>query len=141
MPVNLSAIYDAQCCISSEIGNFETGTGKSWANYKIRDAEDHADAAKKLLAMIVDDVKHGRGEYEGWSYEGQQVRYFWFKKAMDYKGNYPADYEFAELRAEVQNYPGVVKLGEYKNANTGNMCDGYMIVIDCEQGSEENYDD
>lgn len=139
MTVNISADNGRQCCVSDEIGNFllEKGARQTFR----ASGKTSEEAAKNLLASIVEKVSTGEDTHEPWEYDGQAVRYFWFKKGRDYKGNYPAEYEFEELRKEVQNYPNVVKLGEYINANTGNMVDGYMIVIDCKANSYEEDDE
>jgi len=136
MTVKLSADYGTQCCVSDEIGNFNT-SGASYHRFRA-EGVSHEEAAKKLLASIVEKTRTGDDVDEPWGYDGKQVRYFWFKKPRNYKGEFDVGYEFEELRQEVANYPGVVKLGEYINANTGNMVDGYMIVIDCVKGDDED---
>ena len=57
-----------------------------------------------------------------YSYVGQQCRYFWFVDYQDGDG-----YQNDELREIVKNLPNVVKLGEYENANSANLVDGYMV--------------
>ena len=64
-------------------------------------------------------VQAGVNQY---SYVGQQCRYFWFVNYLDGYG-----YQNEELREIVQALPNVVKLGEYENANSANLVDGYMV--------------
>lgn len=135
----------AHCCATDEIGYFEMRDltkdkpyHDPYQSMMIGTGDSPEDAAKKLLEDIVQKIQG-----EGWGYTGTAVRYFWFVKPRDWKGDYNAQYDAEPLRQEVMKYPGVIKLGEYRNANTGNMVDGYMITIEIDEQhatEEEEYD-
>lgn len=77
---------------------------------------------------------------DSYSYKGHQLRYFWF---VQYRGH--DEYENNPLREIVQQLPNVVNLGAFRNANSGNMVDGYLVPFENVNGSEpdeeEEYDD
>ena len=143
------------CCMTGEMCHFQ-----EW-EYDTNDSLVHTfgqwiiDEFKKKDGFGYADYYYGKGEtleaawqaaynalvqhVQNYSYTGKQVRYFWF---VDYtrRGDRWKD---AELRTIIQQTPNVVKLGEYANANTGHLLDGYMVVIENENGSdpdEENDD-
>lgn len=82
-------------------------------------------------------LKAAQAQVDGYSYKGSQLRYFWFVK---YRGD-DEGYQNEPLRQIVANAPGVVKLGEYVNANSTNTVDGYMMVFENANGEEPEDDD
>lgn len=134
-----------RCCMTAEVANF--------ANYgEIPDNLVCQHLSERIAGYLkTNDVYHtsdyiyakGATSEEAWknaiskindltqdySYNGQQVRYFWF---VDY--NDGTGWEHEELRTIIKEMPGVVKLGKYTNANTANKLIGYMVPFENKNG-------
>lgn len=98
----------SNCCGVLEIGGFfEDGVDDE--NYRPYYADYRADTWEGLLRAI--DLETDTG----------LLIQMWFKRDMG------ADlYDHGGLRDLVQQIPGVVRLGEHVNPNTGNTIDGYL---------------
>lgn len=152
------------CCATGEMCGFSSVgpswfAGDHWTRDKPRTLRDFDSLNHQALER--DGYSHsnpyyyGKGEtieeawqnclkglavrVQGYSYNGHQVRYFWF---VNYRGD--DGYENDALRKIVQAMPGVVALGEYVNANSSNKVDGYLVPFENTHGEEpedEEYDD
>lgn len=143
---------DGRCCMTAEMASFqemgyankeqairssgscsrsiqENDSGCRIGGYFYGFGESLNDAWKNSLAEIQKSMEH-------YSYNGYQVRYFWFVK-YDGDSEYVAD----SLRTIIATTPGVVALGEMRNANTYNTLDGYMVPFENTNGTDGEYDD
>lgn len=143
--------YYGRCCMTAEIANFSACGEISEHHLIARFGVTGARRLSEKQFVTTSDTTYAKGETveEAWknaiegikdgvqdySYNGIQVRYFWF---VDYGGD--EGWQNDELRQVVKAMPGVVRLGKYRNANTGNMLIGYMVPFENENGSDE-YDD
>lgn len=78
------------------------------------------ETAAEAWKQVLDDINSG--ENKGY------VMQIWFVKKADFLGKFHPEYDHNELRELVQQIPNIVKLGEHRNPNTGNLIDGYMWV-------------
>lgn len=143
---------DGRCCMTAEMASFaemeyidkahairncgsasrsiqESHNGCRIGDYFYGFGEHKLDAWKNALAEIQKSMEH-------YSYNGYQVRYFWFVK---YDGD--TDYVADSLRTVIATTPGVVALGEMRNANTYNTLDGYMLSFENTNGTDGEDDD
>ena len=141
----------ARCCMTAEVACF--------ANYgEISDARVATHLGERVASVLKTQDAYNTSDYiyakgvtteEAWknavskieeltqdySYNGQQVRYFWF---VDYRGG--EGFQNEELRTIIKDMPGAVQLGEYINANTSNRLIGYMVPFENKNGSEGDDD-
>lgn len=140
-----------RCCMTAEVANFlnygeipDDGVSQhlgervasALKNNNSYSTSDYIYAkgatTEEAWKNAVDKIKELTQEY---SYNGTQVRYFWF---VDYRRG--AGFKEEELRTIIKEMPGAVELGEYINANTANRLIGYMVPFENENGSEEDDD-
>lgn len=142
----------AACCMTAEMARFINWGDMDPEQFSREISRHTAEYLREHNSCHMSDYFYGKGETseEAWknaleelrkyvqeySYNGVQVRYFWF---VDYcTGN---GYENNELRTIIAASPNVVKLGTHRNANTYNMLDGYMLVIENTNGTDGEDDD
>lgn len=142
----------ARCCMTAEMARFINYGDLTPEQFSHEVGFTQAEYLRERNSIKLSDYFYGKGETseEAWknaleelrqyvqeySYNGVQVRYFWFVKYRD-----EGEYENNELRTIIKDTPNIVKLGEHRNANTYNMLDGYMLVIENTNGTDGEDDD
>lgn len=104
------------CCGMAEIGKFKNG--------------EYNSETPKGLIQDIESMYHNGTTF-----------IIWFVKFVDSGGNYPKDYEYAELKKFVSEKEGVTCLPERKNPNTNNKIEGYIWVNQNGSGNDEESED
>lgn len=108
-----------RCCGVFESGSFNTmylSQDYIRANYPAFKPFDSAqDAQKDALESILND-------HTGYSVQ------FWFYKNRNYDGTFADNYTEDGFRQLVKEHPDCIELAEYRNPNSGNIINGFMIL-------------
>lgn len=130
---------DADCCIQSEVGNFNTW-GERHDHFHA-EGKTEEEVGKNMLNLIISTTQEKSECYDTYDYDGVQIKFFWFKDPRNYKGGHGGKYQFDGLRQAVMKHEWAKHIGTYINANTGNKMDGWMLVIPCEKQEREDEDE